>query len=168
MRRNHVRSRTRRAGQAVPWRENLPTLRRLLVVGTSLLAVGLIVAACGSSGSSGGGGGTGTNSAGTHNANLGTVIYGTLPPPGTPVAGGTITQGQLTGQTPTYIFPIVPGAQTSTGTISLLTSLFMPLYAGPTGAIPKVNYAMSAANPLKFSNGNKTVTIPIKIGRAHV
>jgi peptide/nickel transport system substrate-binding protein len=163
MRRNHAQK-TPTTGRVVSWQVNLPHLRRLLAVASSLLVVGMVVAACGSSGSSGGGGGTGTSSAGTHNANLGTVIYGTLPPPGTPKAGGTITQGQLTGQTPTYIFPIAPGAQTSTGTISLLTSLFMPLYAGPAGAEPKVNYALSAANPLKFSDGNKTVTIPIKPG----
>jgi peptide/nickel transport system substrate-binding protein len=97
-------------------------------------------------------------------SSLGTVIYGTLPPVGTPKHGGTITQGQLTGQTPTYIFPIAPGANTSTGTISFLSSLYMPLYAGPTGAVPKVNESLSAANPLIFSNGDKTVTIPIKPG----
>jgi peptide/nickel transport system substrate-binding protein len=97
-------------------------------------------------------------------SSLGTVIYGTLPPAGTPKHGGTITQGQLTGQTPTYIFPIVPGANTSTGTISMLTSLFMPLYAGPTGAVPKVNEDLSAANAPIFSDGDKTVTIPIKPG----
>src|SRR5579859_3871162 len=75
-------------------------------------------------------------------SSLGTVIYGTLPPTGTPKHGGTITQGQLTGQTPTFIFPIAPGANTSTGTISFLTELFMPLYGGPTGAVPKVDYAL--------------------------
>jgi peptide/nickel transport system substrate-binding protein len=97
-------------------------------------------------------------------SSLGTVLYGTLPPTGTPKHGGTITQGQLTGQTPTYIFPIVPGADTSTGTISLLSELFMPLYAGPAGAVPTVDESLSAANPLIFSDGDKTVTIPIKPG----
>jgi peptide/nickel transport system substrate-binding protein len=97
-------------------------------------------------------------------SNLGTVIYGTLPPAGTPKNGGTLSQGQLTGQTPTYIFPIIPGANTSTGTISFMTSLFMPLYAGPAGAVPTVDEGLSAANPPKFSDGDKTVTIPIKPG----
>ena len=97
-------------------------------------------------------------------SSLGTVLYGTLPPTGTPKKGGTITQGQLSGQTPTYIFPIAPGANTSTGTISFLSELFMPLYAGPTGARPKVDYSLSAANPPIFSDGDKTVTIPIKPG----
>ncbi len=97
-------------------------------------------------------------------SSLGTALFGTLPPAGTPKRGGTITQGQLSGQTPTYIFPIAPGANTSTGTISLLTSLFMPLYGGPTGARPEIDYGLSAANPPIFSNGGKTVTIPIKPG----
>ena len=90
----------------------------------------------------GGGSKNGSNHAAS---SLGTVLYGTLPPVGTPVKGGTITQGQLTGQTPTYIFPIIPGAQTQTGTISFMTELFMPLYAGPTGAVPTVDYGLSAA-----------------------
>ncbi len=42
--------------------------------------------------------------------------------------------------------------------------MFMPLYGGPTGAEPKVNDGLSAANPPVFSNGDKTVTIPIKPG----
>jgi peptide/nickel transport system substrate-binding protein len=97
-------------------------------------------------------------------SSLGTKIFGTLPPAGTPKHGGTIVQGQLTGQTPTYIFPIAPGANTSTGTISFLAELYMPLYGGPTGAVPKVNYALSAANAPQFSDGDTTVTIPIKPG----
>jgi peptide/nickel transport system substrate-binding protein len=125
-------------------------------IGAAAIAVGavLAIAACGSS----------TSGSNTSVASLGTSIYGTLPPVGTPVKGGTVTAGQLTGQTPTYIFPIAPGAQTSTGTVSFLTSLFMPLYGGPTGARPQVDYGLSAANPLQFSDGDKTVTIPIKPG----
>jgi peptide/nickel transport system substrate-binding protein len=111
-------------------------------------------------------GGSVTHRALAHSSapSLGTVIYGALPPVGTPKHGGTITQGQLTGQTPTFIFPIIPGANTSTGTISMMTSLFMPLYAGPTGTVPKVDESLSAANPLIFADGDRTVTIPIKPG----
>ena len=130
------------------------TFGRRLVMPAIIVGAALAIAACGTSSS-------GSNQ---NVSSLGTVLYGTLPPTGSPVSGGTITQGQLTGQTPTWIFPIAPGAQTSTGTISLLSELFMPLYAGPTGAEPKVNFALSAANPPVFSNGNKTVTIPIKPG----
>jgi peptide/nickel transport system substrate-binding protein len=126
---------------------------------TSALVLGavLAVAACGSSNS--------TKNVNKASASLGTVIYGSLPPVGTPTQGGTISQGQLTGQTPTYIFPIAPGANTSTGTISFLSELFMPLYAGPTGAEPKVDYDLSAASgPPVPSNGDKTYTIPLKTG----
>jgi peptide/nickel transport system substrate-binding protein len=128
---------------------------RSLAIAVATAATAVLLAACGSSSS---------NSGNTASASLGTVVYGSVPPTGTPVKGGTITQGQLSGQTPTYIFPIVPGAQTQTGTISFLSELFMPLYAGPSGAEPKVDYGLSAANPPKFSNGDKTVTIPLKPG----
>ena len=40
----------------------------------------------------------------------------------------------------------------------------MPLYAGPNGNVPEVDEALSAANAPNFSNGDKTVTIPIKPG----
>ncbi len=82
------------------------TLRRLalaLIVPAAILGL----AACGSSSTS-----SSSTSSNKTESSLGTVLYGTLPPAGTPVSGGTITQGQLTGQTPTYIFPIAPGAQT--------------------------------------------------------
>lgn len=144
------------------WRNAALRLRRPLATG-ALLATALAVAACGSSGSSSSGSSGGSGS-GTVNSSLGTVVYGTLPSPGTPKSGGTITEGQLTGQTPTYIFPIIPGAQTTTGGISFVSELFMPLYGGPTGAVPKVDYGLSAANPPQFSDGDKTVTIPIKPG----
>ncbi len=130
--------------------------RGLIIVGLIAAACAVLVAACGSS--------SNTSNVNEAQSSLGTVLYGSLPPQGTPVKGGTITQGQLTGQTPTYIFPITPGAQSSSGTFSFLSELFMPLYAGPSGAEPKVEYPLSAANAPKFSDGNKTVTIPIKPG----
>jgi peptide/nickel transport system substrate-binding protein len=128
-----------------------------------LIGASLAISACGSSNSPASSKETtNLNKAAT---NLGTVLYGTLPPVGTPVSGGIITQGQLTGETPTYIFPIAPGANSSTGTFSLLTELNMPLYAGPTGAEPKINYALSAAaGPPVGSNGDKTYTVTLKSG----
>jgi peptide/nickel transport system substrate-binding protein len=129
---------------------------RRIAAWISLAALVPALAACGSSGNS-----TNANKAAS---SLGTVLYGSLPAVGTPVKGGTITQGQLTGSTPLFIFPIVPGASSSGGTSELITSLFMPLYGGPTGAVPKVNYSITAANPPVFSDGDKTVTIPIKPG----
>ncbi|MBV8431996.1 MAG: hypothetical protein JO244_12575 [Solirubrobacterales bacterium] len=132
------------------------SIGRRLAVAAAVVAVVPALAACGSSGSS---------SSNKTVSNLGTVIYGTLPPVGTPVHGGTITQGELTGQTANYIFPIAPSANSGTGTFSLFTELFMPLYAGPLGARPQINEGLSAASgqPV-YSNGNKTVTITLKPG----
>ncbi len=151
-----------RAG-STPSGEGAGGLARWVRVSALVIGTTLALAACGSSGnSSGGGGSSNVNKAAT---SLGTVLYGTLPPVGTPVKGGTVSQGQLSGQTPTYIFPIAPGANTSTGTISFLSELFMPLYAGPTGAEPTVNYALSAAASAPVaSNNDKTYTITLKQG----
>jgi peptide/nickel transport system substrate-binding protein len=134
-------------------------LTRRLGIAAIVAGAALALAACGSSSSNST---TNVNKAAT---SLGTVLYGTLPPVGTPVSGGTITQGQLSGETPTYIFPIAPSANTSTGTVSFLSELFMPLYAGPTGAEPKVNFGLSfASGPPVASNGDKTYTVPLKTG----
>lgn len=148
-------------------------LGRPLVICMLVGAIALGVAACGGSSKKSGGSGSGSstsqssnpNNANVSNSSLGTVLYGTLPPTGTPVKGGTITQGQLNGQTPTYIMPIVGSTNVTTGTISFLSELFMPLYAGPTGAEPKVDYAQSAAASAPVpSNGDKTYTIHLKSG----
>jgi peptide/nickel transport system substrate-binding protein len=145
-------------------------LKICLLVG----AMALLVAACGGSKKSSSSSGSGTTSASTSvsanngnsaDAKYGTVLYGALPAAGTPASGGTISVGQLTGQTPTYIMPIAPGAETSTQTIDLLSNLFMPLYAGPTGAEPKVDYDQSFATSAPVgSDGDKTFTIHLKTG----
>lgn len=129
---------------------------------TSALAVGavLAIAACGSSSS----GSATSSNVNKSAASYGTVLYGSLPPAGTPTSGGTLTFGQISGQQPTFIFPIAPGANTSTGTISLLANLFIPLYAGPDGARPQVAQGLSAADPPVFTNDDKTVSITVKPG----
>ncbi|HTX31934.1 MAG TPA: ABC transporter substrate-binding protein [Solirubrobacteraceae bacterium] len=130
---------------------------RRLAAGVALVALVPALAACGSSSSS--------NNSNKASSSLGTVLYGTLPPVGTPVHGGTITQGQLTGQTPTYILPIVSGANITTGTLSFSTELYMPLFEGPLGARPQINYgASAAAGAPTFSNGDKTLTVTLKPG----
>ncbi len=138
------------------------SLRRLLATALPLAATALIVAACGSSSSGGSGNGNSANKAAT---SYGTTLYGTLPPAGTPVKGGTITIAQLAGTTPTYIFPIVPGADTSTSTIEFISDQFLPLYWGPYGAKPAYDPSLSLADgPPVASNGNKTFTVKIKPG----
>src|SRR5689334_18145217 len=113
MRRNHALSEGQPTGVASRRPSRAAGPRRLVAAVTAVAALALLVAACGgssSSSSSGGKASTNPNNANTAQSSLGTVLYGTLPPAGTPKAGGVITQGQLTGQTPTYIMPIVPGA----------------------------------------------------------
>ena len=94
----------------------------------------------------------------------GTLINGSLPKNGHPKSGGTITIGQLQGQTPTGINPIIAGAQCSTATFSFVASQYIPLYYGPSGATPAINQSLSAAEAPVYTNHDKTVTIKIKPG----
>ena len=132
-----------------------PLARRLAIWLAAAVALGL--AACGGSGSS--------TLSGPHQSSSSGIagLYGSLPGVGTPVKGGTITMGQLTGSTPTYIFPIVPTANASLTTFNrLISMLFLPLYTGPNGARSEIDYGLSLANKPVFSDGDKTVTIPMK------
>lgn len=79
------------------------------------------------------------------------------------VAGGTVTFGMAAGATPTYIFPITPGANSSVYTASFFQNLFWkPLYWTPTGHSLDVDYGLSLASKPVFSDSNKTVTINMK------
>ena len=93
-----------------------------------------------------------------------TLAYGSLPPRGTPHTGGTISFGQITGSTPSYLFPIIPGANATSSTINLIQNLFLPLYNGPDGTAATINHGLSIGEPPVFSDGDKTVTIAIKPG----
>jgi peptide/nickel transport system substrate-binding protein len=96
----------------------------------------------------------------TGSASALTGLYGSLPSAGTPAKGGTITWGQLTGSTPTYIFPIIPGADASVYTADFFQDImYLPLYNTPVGGTPKVDYAVSIGKPPIFSDGDKTITI---------
>ncbi|HET9719498.1 MAG TPA: ABC transporter substrate-binding protein [Solirubrobacteraceae bacterium] len=122
----------------------------------AVAAGSLAIAACGSSTSS---------VKNTTQASLGTSLYGTLPTAGTPsTAGGTINLGQISGQTPTYIFPVTPGAFTNTQNGQLISDLFLPVYNGPNGAKPEDNTQISLADPPVESNGGKTYTITVRPG----
>jgi peptide/nickel transport system substrate-binding protein len=91
-------------------------------------------------------------------------ITGALPPVGTPTRGGTIRVGQLTGQTPTDIFPLADSASCTTPTLNFIQNQYIPLYAGPDGATPAVNEGLSAAEPPRYSDADRTVTITLKPG----
>ena len=91
-------------------------------------------------------------------------IRGTLPAVGKPRRGGTITVGQLAGQTPLDIFPLVSEAVCTTPTLNFIQDQYIPLYAGPDGARPAIDQSLSAAALPRYSHGNRTVTIRLKPG----
>ena len=82
------------------------------------------------------------------NASYGTKLGGTLPEAGVPAEkSGSITMAQVEGQTPTDIFPIVDGQSCSTQTGNFIAHLYLPLYYGPDGARPEIDYTQGAAEP---------------------
>jgi len=97
---------------------------------------------------------------------FGTVVAGTLPTlNGTPKTGGTLDMGQLTGQTPLAIFPLTTGADSSTPSQILVSNIYSPVFYGPDGAKPQVNYSLSdAVGAPVASKGDKTFTITLKSG----
>ncbi|HEX5193443.1 MAG TPA: ABC transporter substrate-binding protein [Solirubrobacteraceae bacterium] len=122
-----------------------------------MMIVAVATAACG--------GGTASKSHGSPpRGSVSGVAYGSLPPVGTPTKGGTISFGQLAGQTPSYIFPIVPGSDATSYTFNLIQNLFAPLYSSPTGASPTIDDALSLAHRPELSDHGRTVTIKLKRG----
>ncbi len=93
-------------------------------------------------------------------------LYGKLPAAGTATHGGTITYGQLSGNTPNYIFPVVPSGNASTINYQWQELMWLPLYNNfAYGSAPgKIVDKLSMAAPPSFSNGDKTVTIQLHRG----
>ncbi len=89
-------------------------------------------------------------------------IRGALPPIGRPRRGGTITFGQVAGQTPLDIFPLVGETGCTTSTLNFIQDQYIPLYAGPNGARPAIDEGLSAAAWPRYSDGDRTVTIRLK------
>ena len=129
-----------------------------------ILVAMLGVAACGGSSSNSSSSSSGGGSAASTSPSVDSVAYGVLPKQGTKTAGGVITEGQLTGQTPDWILPIVPSANASTYGAGFIYSLFLPVYTGQNGGAPEINYALSLAPKPVYSDGDKTVTITMKQG----
>src|SRR5215472_14557113 len=81
---------------------------------------------------------------------------------GTPHAG-TITVAEPPGATPTWIFPVTPGANGSVYTAySFQYEMWRPTSWFPNGSQQKEDPAMSLASDPVWSNGDKTVTIKYK------
>src|SRR6266516_7115785 len=89
--------------------------------------------------------------------------FGSVPAEhGTPHTG-TITVAEPPGATPTWIFPVTPGANGSVYTaFSFQFEMWRPLNWFPNGSQIKEDPAMSLASDPTWSNGNKTVTIKLK------
>jgi peptide/nickel transport system substrate-binding protein len=78
--------------------------------------------------------------------------------------GGTITVGQLHGDTPGSTFPLIDIATCNTPTLNFVENRYVPLYAGPDGAEPKIDEGLSAARSPRYSDADRTVTIELKPG----
>jgi peptide/nickel transport system substrate-binding protein len=115
-------------------------------------AASLALAACSTSSSGG---------SGSINSNTG--AFGSVPATSGSPQAGTITWAEPPGVAPTWILPIVPGADfTVYVTNSFNYELWRPLYWTQNGVSPTINQSLSLADPPTYSNGDKTVTIRLK------
>src|SRR5487761_132146 len=89
---------------------------------------------------------------------------GKIPPAAAgPQHPGTVTWAEAPGTAPTWILPLVSAAAFNVNDITQFEQLmWRPLYWYSNGVAPTETPAMSLANPPKWSNGDKTVTIPMK------
>jgi peptide/nickel transport system substrate-binding protein len=136
-----------------------------------LAASAVILAGCGSASSGGAPTPTGSsgattpgasNSPSANNTTSSTTIgaFGKLPAAsGTPVKGGTITYSIEAGSTPTYIMPILPGADSTVNNQMFEELLYRPLYWTGVGNRPISNPTLSIGQTPVYSDGNKTVTV---------
>jgi peptide/nickel transport system substrate-binding protein len=112
----------------------------------------MVLAACGSS--SGGGGSSNLSPSGA---------FGKVPAQTGTAHAGTLTVAEPPGATPTWIFPVTPGANSSVYTAySFQYEMWRPMNFFPNGSQQKEAPAMSLAGDPKWSNGDKTVSITLK------
>ena len=126
--------------------------RKLAVGGFASLA--MVATACGSSNTTKSGSGGGGSSAGPST---------TAPAPtGKKVAGGTVYWAQPPQGTPNYIFPMANAQVFGTTNLNQLQAmLYRPLYWYGNNESPTVDYDYSIGQKPTFSNGDKTVTVPM-------
>jgi peptide/nickel transport system substrate-binding protein len=109
-----------------------------------------VLAACGSS-----------KSTPTTSGPLG--AFGKVPPATGTAHAGTITVAEPPGATPTWIFPVTPGANSSVYTaFSFQYEMWRPLLWIVNGVKPVEYQPMSMAHDPVYSNSNKTVTVALK------
>jgi peptide/nickel transport system substrate-binding protein len=89
--------------------------------------------------------------------------FGKVPAQTGTAHAGTITVAEPPGATPTWIFPVTPGANGSVYTAYSFQEQMWPyLYMFPEGASIQEDKPMSLANDPVWSNGDKTVTVTLK------
>ncbi len=114
------------------------------------LAVTLSLAACGK-------GSSGNAISGTSGA------FGAVPPASGTAHAGTITWAEAPGTAPTYIFPVLLGADASvTNSLDFEYEMWRPLYWFTNGVNPTEAPSMSMADEPVYSNQDKTITLKIK------
>jgi peptide/nickel transport system substrate-binding protein len=137
-------------------------VRRRIVLGAALALAGVTaLAACSSSGSSGGS--TASTSTGNGSGAFAGQI-GSVPAEATGTEhAGTITVASPPNSAPTWILPVVPGANNTAYVNSeFIWQMYRPLYWLTNGVEPTETPSMSLANEPTWSNGDKTVTFSLK------
>lgn len=82
---------------------------------------------------------------------------------GKPVAGGTAYFAEQPLTPPTYIFPLISGANfTAANTNDLQTLLYLPLYWYGDRGKTSIDYPLSVGNQPVYSDNNRVVTITLK------
>ncbi|HXL93354.1 MAG TPA: ABC transporter substrate-binding protein [Streptosporangiaceae bacterium] len=127
-------------------------VRRRVLVAAAVAAAGFLAAAAGTAIASTSGTGSVPGS------------IGSAPPAAAgPETAGTITVAEWASDTPTWIFPVIPGADNSIGNATLFTEqMWRPTYWAVNGVTPEVNTALSLANLPVYSHGDRTVSITLK------
>ncbi|WP_156096701.1 ABC transporter substrate-binding protein [Amycolatopsis jejuensis] len=96
-------------------------------------------------------------------ANGGTGDNNGVPTGGTPVAGGTAVFALQPSTTPNWIWPFIdPGHSTGANVLQFQPLMYRPLYVFGDGQATTINNNKSLANPPRYSNGGRTVTITLK------
>lgn len=75
---------------------------------------------------------------------------------------GTVVFAETPGSPPTYIFPMEPAIQETEANFDVAPLLYRPLYWYGNNQDPSIDYSYSIANPPKWSNDGRTVTITLK------
>lgn len=146
-------ARTRNSGHATgasrrPARLGFSRPVTLLAVGAVAAAMGL--AACSKAAPSG-------------SVSSTSGAFGEVPAATGTAHAGTLTWAESPGTAPTWIFPVTPGANFSTGTINTFQYLmWRPLYWYGNGVHPVAVPSMSLADLPVYANGNTTVTVHMK------